>query len=144
MFSLPPFPPPSTTGNNVSDANGEIEQKWNLKYDGDPLLLFFSTRFLKKKKNNYKWQSSSFWSIILWGAAVFWKDMAAAATIGGGNKTKFREFQSLWQIGIDAEIQFWKMLKLEFMRLAPTVPLSDRYSLASQKEKKIILYKGLT
>ena len=70
--------------------------------------------------------------------------MAAAATIGGGNKTKFREFRSLWQIGIDAEIQFWKMLKLEFMRLAPTVLLSDRYSLASQKEKKIILYKGLT
>ena len=67
---------------------------------------------------------------------MFWKDMAAAATIGGGNKTKFREFQSLWQIGIDAEIQFWKMLKLEFMRLAPTVLLSDRYSLASQKEKK--------
>ena len=67
---------------------------------------------------------------------MFWKDMAAAATIGGGNKTKFREFRSLWQIGIDAEIQFWKMLKLEFMRLAPTVLLSDRYSLASQKEKK--------
>ena len=64
--------------------------------------------------------------------------MAAAATNGGGNKT-FREFRSLWQIGIDAEIQFWKMLKLEFMRLAPTVLLSDRYSLASQKEKKIIL-----
>lgn len=65
--------------------------------------------------------------------------MAAAATIGGGNKTKFWEFQSLWQIGIDAEIQFWKMLKLEFMRLAPAVPLSDRYSLASEKERKIIL-----
>ena len=43
---------------------------------------------------------------------MFWKDMAAAATIGGGNKTKFREFRSLWQIGIDAEIQFWKMLKI--------------------------------
>ena len=65
--------------------------------------------------------------------------MAAAATIGGGNKTKFREFWSLRQIAIDAEIQFWKMLKLEFMRLAPTVPLSDRYSLASQKEGKVIL-----
>ena len=70
--------------------------------------------------------------------------MAAAATIGSGNKTKFREFRSLWQIGIDAEIQFWKMLKLEFMRLAPTVPLSDRYSLASQKEKKLYYKKGLT
>ena len=70
--------------------------------------------------------------------------MAAAATIGGGNKTKFREFRSLWQIWIDAEIQFWKMLKLEFMRLAPTVPLSDRYSLASQKEKKLYYKKGLT
>ena len=65
--------------------------------------------------------------------------MAAAATIGGGNKTKFWEFQSIWQIGIDAEIQFWKMLKLEFMRLAPTVLLSDRHSLVKQKEKKIIL-----
>ena len=67
--------------------------------------------------------------------------MAAAATIGGGNKTKFREFRSLWQIGIDAEIQFWKMLKLEFIRLAPTVLLSDRYSLASEKEKNHIIKK---